>query len=102
MARGADGAMTGFAYPEMMVDVVRHMQAGEADRAQDIFDAYLPLARYEQQPNVGLAVRKYTMARRGIIANAALRRPGGTLTAASIAEIERLIQRQERRLGELN
>jgi 4-hydroxy-tetrahydrodipicolinate synthase len=102
MARGADGAMTGFAYPEMMVDVVAHMQAGQADRAQDIFDAYLPLARYEQQPILGLAVRKYTMARRGIIANAALRHPGGALTPGSIAEIERLILRQERRLEEMN
>ena len=102
MVRGADGAMTGFAYPEMMVDVVRHMQAGQPDRAQDLFDAYLPLARYEQQPNIGLAVRKYTMARRGIIANAALRRPGGALTANTIAEIERLIQRQEKRLKDLN
>ncbi len=102
MARGADGAMTGFAYPEMMVDVVRHMQAGQADRAQDLFDAYLPLARYEQQPGIGLAVRKYTMARRGIIANAALRRPGGALNAKTVAEIERLILRQENRLKELN
>lgn len=102
MARGADGAMTGFAYPEMMVAVVGHMQAGQADRAQDIFDAYLPLARYEQQPILGLAVRKYTMARRGIIANAALRRPGGALTPGSIAEIDRLILRQKRRLEEMN
>jgi 4-hydroxy-tetrahydrodipicolinate synthase len=102
MGRGADGAMTGFAYPEMMVDVVRCMQAGEPDRAQDVFDAYLPLARYEQQPNIGLAVRKYTMARRGIIANAALRRPGGALNTNTIAEIERLIQRQEKRLKDLN
>ncbi len=102
MARGADGAMTGFAYPEMMVDVVRHMQAGQADRAQDIFDAYLPLARYEQQPGIGLAVRKYTMARRGIIADAALRRPGGALNAKAKAEIERLIARQETRLKELS
>lgn len=94
--------MTGFAYPEMMVEVVRHMQAGQTDRAQDLFDAYLPLARYEQQPGIGLAVRKYTMARRGIIANAALRRPGGSLNAATIAEIERLILRQEKRLKELN
>lgn len=102
MGRGADGAMTGFAYPEMMVDVVRSMQAGEPDRAQDLFDAYLPLARYEQQPNIGLAVRKYTMARRGIIADAALRRPGGALNPNTIAEIERLIQRQEKRLKDLN
>ena len=102
MGRGADGAMTGFAYPEMMVDVVRNMQVGEVDRAQDLFDAYLPLARYEQQPGIGLAVRKYIMARRGIIANAALRRPGGALNAATVAEIERLIQRQEKRLKDLN
>lgn len=102
MARGADGAMTGFAYPEMMVDVVRHMQEGQADRAQDLFDAYLPLARYEQQPGIGLAVRKYTMARRGIIADAALRRPGGALNAKTMAEVDRLIARQEKRLKELN
>lgn len=102
IGRGADGAMTGFAYPEMMVDVVRHMQAGHADRAQDLFDAYLPLARYEQQPGIGLAVRKYTMARRGIIANAARRRPGGGLSANTISEIERLIVRQEKRLKDLN
>jgi 4-hydroxy-tetrahydrodipicolinate synthase len=102
MGRGADGAMTGFAYPEMMVGVVRHMQSGQPGRAQDLFDAYLPLARYEQQPIIGLAVRKYTMARRGIIANAALRRPGGSLTENTIAEIERLIQRQEKRLKELH
>lgn len=102
MQRGADGAMTGFAYPEMMIDVVRNAKAGEADRGQDLFDAYLPLARYEQQPGIGLAVRKYTMARRGIIANAALRRPGGSLSAASVSEVERLIARQEARLKELN
>ena len=32
MSRGADGAMTGFAYPEMMAEVVRLMQAGEEAR----------------------------------------------------------------------
>ncbi|WP_431299230.1 dihydrodipicolinate synthase family protein [Tabrizicola sp. BL-A-41-H6] len=102
MARGADGAMTGFAYPEMMVDVVRHSDAGKAERAQDLFDAYLPLARYEQQPGIGLAVRKYTMAKRGIIAHASLRRPGAGLNERTIAEVDRLIRRQEKRLKELN
>ncbi|MDB5612609.1 MAG: hypothetical protein JWQ22_262, partial [Devosia sp.] len=49
MARGADGAMTGFCYPEMMVGVVENYAKGDVQRAHDIFDAYLPLARYEQQ-----------------------------------------------------
>ncbi|MDW4497178.1 dihydrodipicolinate synthase family protein [Sulfitobacter sp. D35] len=101
MARGADGAMTGFAYPEMMAAVVAHHAAGEVDRGQDIFDAYLPLARFEMQPGLGLAIRKYTLARRGIIAHDALRKPGARLTAPARAEVDRLIERQERRLEEL-
>lgn len=76
IARGADGAMTGFGFPEMMVDVTRLVQADEMDRAQDIFDAYLPLVRYEQQPGAGLAVRKHVLAKRGAIASPALRKPG--------------------------
>ncbi|MBA1156863.1 dihydrodipicolinate synthase family protein [Microvirga mediterraneensis] len=101
MARGADGAMTGFAYPEMMRDVVRLCNAADLERAQDLFDAYLPLARYEQQPGLGLAIRKYIMAKRGAIASPALRKPGGELSRDDIAEIERLIARQARRLAEL-
>jgi len=100
--RGADGAMTGFAYPEMMVDVCKAHGAGDRERARDIFDAYLPLARYEQQPGLGLAIRKHILARRGAIASAALRQPGSKLSAADIADIETLIARQERRLGGLN
>ncbi len=101
MARGADGAMTGFAYPEMMRDVVHYNEQGNPERAQDIFDAYLPLARYEQQPGLGLSIRKYIMAKRGAIATPALRKPGGALSPADISEIERLIARQDRRLKEL-
>ena len=101
MARGADGAMTGFGYPEMMRDVVHYHNAGNAERGQDIFDAYLPLARYEQQPGLGLAIRKYIMAKRGAIASSALRKPGGELSRDDIAEIERLIARQTKRLEEL-
>lgn len=101
MARGADGAMTGFAYPEMMRDVVHYTEQGNPERAQDIFDAYLPLARYEQQPGLGLSIRKYIMAKRGAIATPALRRPGGALSPADISEIERLIARQDRRMKEL-
>ncbi|MDS7594685.1 dihydrodipicolinate synthase family protein [Agrobacterium tumefaciens] len=101
MQRGADGAMTGFAYPEMMVDVVRLSNEGEHDAAQDLFDAYLPLMRYEQQPGLGLAIRKYILAKRGAIASAAQRRPGAALSALAVTEVERLIERQTRRLSSL-
>lgn len=101
LARGADGAMTGFAYPEMMAGVVAAHRAGDPERAHDIFDAYLPLVRYEAQPGRGLAVRKYTLARRGAIAHATLRAPGAALPAAAQAEVETLIRRQETRLAAL-
>jgi len=101
LTRGADGAMTGFAYPEMMVDVCKAHASGNIEKAHDIFDAYLPLARYEQQSNIGLAVRKHLMAQRGVIASATLRRPGPKLSDADIADIDRLVRRQTRRLQEI-
>jgi 4-hydroxy-tetrahydrodipicolinate synthase len=101
LSRGADGAMTGFAYPEMMVDVCKAHAAGDIEKAHDIFDAYLPLARYEQQAGIGLAVRKHIMAERGVIASAAIRKPGPKLSAGDIADIARLTKRQTRRLQEI-
>lgn len=101
LERGADGAMTGFAYPEMMVDVCRAHAQGQVERAFDLFDAYLPLARYEQQAGIGLAVRKYLMAKRGVIASTKVRRPGPVLSAADVADIDRLVVRQQKRLAEL-
>ena len=101
LSRGADGAMTGFSYPEMMVDVVKAHAAGDVERAHDLFDAYLPLARYEQQAALGLAVRKYLLLKRGAIASAAIRKPGPKLSAADVADIDRLIARQDKRLKEL-
>lgn len=101
LSRGANGAMTGFAYPEMMVEVCRAHAAGNVERAHDIFDAYLPLARYEQQPGIGLAVRKHILAQRGVIASAAIRKPGPKLSGADIADIARLTIRQTRRLAQL-
>lgn len=102
MQRGADGAMTGFAYPEMMVSVVREHENGNHERGRDLFDAYLPMARFEQQPGLGLAIRKHVMAQRGVIAHATLRSPGAGLSDASRAEIALLMKRLDDRLKELN
>ena len=102
MQRGADGAMTGFPYPEMMIGVCRLSDQGRFDDAQDLFDAYLPLMRYEQQPVLGLAVRKYILMRRGAIASAAQRRPGASLSKIATVEVEKLIERQTKKLELLN
>ena len=101
LRRGADGAMTGFSYPEMMVEVCRAHFACKPERAADLFDAYLPLARYELQPGLGMAIRKHVLAQRGAIASPALRKPAPALSADDKAEIGRLMERQARRLKEL-
>jgi 4-hydroxy-tetrahydrodipicolinate synthase len=93
MERGADGANTGYCFPDMLVDVVRLSRQGKRDEAHDLFDAHLPLIRYEQQPGPGLAVRKYVMMRRGIIASDTLRKPGAALTPTARAEVDYLLSR---------
>jgi 4-hydroxy-tetrahydrodipicolinate synthase len=100
MMRGADGAMTGFAYPEMMVQVVEKIGAGDENRARDLFDAYLPLIRYESQPGLGLAVRKHVLARRGAISSATLRKPGASLDSTAASEVDTMMERLSRRLLE--
>ena len=97
MERGADGANTGYCFPDMLVDVVRLSKEGKRDAAHDLFDAHLPLIRYEQQPGPGLAVRKYVMMRRGIIASDTMRKPAAALTAAARAEVDYLLSRLARK-----
>jgi 4-hydroxy-tetrahydrodipicolinate synthase len=91
--RGADGAMTGYAFPDMLVDVVKLQKAGKRDQAHDLFDAHLPMIRYEQQPGAGLAVRKYLLKKRGVIASEAQRKPGAPLSAKARAEVDYLFDR---------
>jgi 4-hydroxy-tetrahydrodipicolinate synthase len=93
LERGADGAMTGYAFPDMLVDVVKLAQEGQRDAAHDLFDAHLPLIRYEQQQGIGLAVRKYVLQKRGAIAYDTQRAPGASLSATARAEIDYLLRR---------
>nr|WP_314073636.1 dihydrodipicolinate synthase family protein [uncultured Roseococcus sp.] len=95
--RGADGMMTGYAFPEMLVRVRALLAAGERDAAMDLFEAHLPLIRTEHQPGLGLAVRKYVLMRRGIIAHATVRNPGPKLSDATRAEVDALLARLARR-----
>src|SRR6185312_14975284 len=96
MERGADGAMTGYCFPEMLVDVVRLSKQGERDAAHDLFDAHLPLVRLEQQPGLGLAVRKYVLMRRGVLASDAQRKPATVLGSTARAEVDYALSRVAR------
>ena len=98
LGRGADGIMTGFGFPRMLVEVFDRYAAGDSDGAEDAYDAYLPLVTWEQQPGFGLAARKEILRRQGAIRSATVRTPGPKLTDADRHEIERLLDRLERRL----
>ncbi len=91
--RGADGAMTGYGFPDMLTELVDLFAAGKRDEAHDLFDAHLPLIRYEQQLGIGLAVRKHVLKRRGVISSDAQRKPAQMLSAAARAEVDYLLTR---------
>jgi 4-hydroxy-tetrahydrodipicolinate synthase len=96
MSRGADGAMTGYCFPELLVDVVRLARDGGREELHDLFDAHLPLIRYEQQPGAGLSVRKHVMARRGLLSSDTQRSPGRVLTDLERREVDYLLERLAR------
>lgn len=101
LARGADGAMTGFAYPEMLVGVCEKFAAGDKDGAEDLFDLYLPVIKHEQQPGYGLAVRKETLMRRGAITSAKVRDPGPSMSDDDFRDLNRLLSRLESRIASI-
>jgi len=96
MARGADGAMTGYCFPELLVDVVRLSGEDRAEELHDLFDAHLPLIRYEQQAGTGLAVRKHVMVRRGLLSTDKQRVPGRALSDQERREVDLLLDRLAR------
>jgi 4-hydroxy-tetrahydrodipicolinate synthase len=90
MAGGA-GAMTGFAFPAILVKIVTLFRAGKIDEAADTFYQSVPLMRFEFQEGIGMAIRKEVLRRRGAIAHAGIRAPGGTLDEATRKALDRVM-----------
>jgi len=93
LQRGSRGIMTGFAFPEVLLAVYNAFTAGDHDHAAALFDHYVPLIRYEFQPKIGLAYRKFVYQRRRIIDSTFIRPPGLQLDDASRAELTAIIER---------
>ena len=88
---GATGAMTGFAYPEILVEIVSAFRSGDVDRAADVFYRTVPLMRFEFQEGIGMAIRKEVLRRRGALSSGALRAPGSNLDAVTIGALDRVM-----------
>lgn len=76
LAAGAAGAMTGFSVPEGLVSCIQAWKDGGYEAAREAWLPYLPLAVFEQQPGIALAIRKEALRMRGLIAEAGVRLPG--------------------------
>ena len=100
LERGADGIMTGFAFTEMLVTLYDLFFSDEKEKAEDLFDIFLPLIRHEQQFGIGLGLRKFVLQKRGIIKSLNVRSPGPILTKDDVVEINHLLNRLNSKLIE--
>jgi 4-hydroxy-tetrahydrodipicolinate synthase len=91
MMAGATGAMTGFAFPEILVEIVKAYRSGNVDHAADVFYRSVPLMRFEFQEGIGQAIRKEVLKRRGALKSAAIRAPGAKLDATTLAALDRVM-----------
>jgi 4-hydroxy-tetrahydrodipicolinate synthase len=92
LLRGADGIMTGFGFPNVLVRTYELFTAGDRDAAREHFFRYLPLIRYEAQLGVGgVGIRKQVFARRGVIGSAHARFPAPAVDERTLAELDDLI-----------
>ena len=91
LVAGATGAMTGFAFPEILARIMTHWSAGERDAAADVFYRAVPLMRFEFQEGIGMAIRKEVLRRRGALASAATRAPAGALDKPTLASLDRVL-----------
>ncbi len=89
LLRGADGIMTGFGFPQVLVGTYERFVAGDRAGAQEFFFRYLPLIRYEAQLGVGgVTIRKQVFARRGAIASPHARFPAPPVDELTLAELD--------------
>jgi 4-hydroxy-tetrahydrodipicolinate synthase len=91
LAAGATGAMTGFAYPEILVEIVRLFRSGKKEEAADAFYRSVALMRFEFQEGIGMAIRKEMLHRRGAIAHPAVRPPAPALDASTSDALTRVV-----------
>jgi 4-hydroxy-tetrahydrodipicolinate synthase len=89
---GAAGAMTGFAYPEILLAVVEKFRAGDVAGAARVFYRNVALMRFEFQEGIGMAIRKEVLRRRGAIAHPGVRPPAASLDATTIAALDLVLE----------
>ena len=91
LMRGGSGTMTGFAYPEVLVALHRLVLAGDVDEARELFYQWVPYIRYENQPGIGLSIRKYAMMKRGLMDTFVTRAPSPSIDLPTQSELDDIL-----------
>ena len=87
---GSDGFNTGFAFPEVLMAMVRGAQSGDWMRVRALYARFLPLIVFEQQP--GVAIRKEILRMRGLISGARVRHPGAGISPDAAQQLRALLE----------
>jgi 4-hydroxy-tetrahydrodipicolinate synthase len=95
LRHGAIGTMTGFGFPEILVEIYQKFSRGDVDGATEVFYHYCPLIRFESQARINLALRKHIYHLRGAIASAYVRFPFAPLDDGTLDDLHDLLTRLE-------
>ncbi|MGH9387865.1 MAG: dihydrodipicolinate synthase family protein [Vicinamibacterales bacterium] len=98
LRHGAIGTMTGFAFPEILVDIYQRWVSGNRDGATEVFYRYLPLIRFENQQRINLAIRKHIYHLRGVIASSRARAPFTAVDPDTLKDLEDILKRLDVRV----
>ena len=93
LRHGAIGTMTGFAFPEILVEIYTKFMAGDRNGATEVFYKYLPIIRFENQPRINLALRKHIYHLRGVIASSRVRSPFTPVDQDTLADLDDILSR---------
>lgn len=88
LACGAAGAMTGMSHPEGLRAALDAHAAGGFEAVHAAWAPWLPLANFEGQLQIGLAIRKEILRRRGVISTGLVRPPAATLPPALLPVLD--------------
>ena len=86
---GANGFMTGFAFPEVLQALVKARDADQQERVHNIYQRFLPLIVFEQQP--GVAIRKEIFRLRGLAHSNQVRHPGSAIDPETAAQLQAVL-----------
>ena len=95
LRHGAHGTMTGFAFPDILVEIYQKFSSGDIDGATEVFYRYCPLIRFENQPLINLALRKHIYQLHGAISSARVRAPYMPVDEDTLEDLNDLLSRLE-------